>query len=78
MPAGIFRRYVSRPPEGNSGFEPSHATPHGVKKESLFERENDRRYEHVEDAETGEVLHHSDHRPSEHTGHGSDKKGPKK
>jgi hypothetical protein len=45
-----------------------------VRKESLFDKEQDRRYEHVVDDETGEVIHHCDHKLTEHTGHGSAKK----
>jgi hypothetical protein len=44
-----------------------------VGKEDTFNKRDDRRYEHVEDLETGEVLHHCDHPLTEHRGHGSDK-----
>lgn len=44
-----------------------------VRKESHFDRRGNRRYEHVEDPETGNVLIHQDHPLTEHTGHGSAK-----
>lgn len=53
--------------EGMSGWELCLSTGKMVQKESLFDRENDRRYERVD----GKVIH--DHRLSEHKGHGSDK-----
>jgi len=63
--------------EGTSGYDRT-AEGRLVKKQSLFDREGDRRFEHVEDDETGEVLHHSDHKLTEHRGHGADKFPPKK
>ncbi len=44
-----------------------------IRKVSHFDQRTDSRYEHVEDPETGEVLHHEDHPLSEHRGHGSAK-----
>jgi predicted small secreted protein len=66
--------YVAK---GMSGYERS-ADGRLVKKDSIFDAEADRRFEHVEDAETGEVLHHGDHKLTEHTGHGSAKLKTKK
>lgn len=40
---------------------------------SHFDKRSDRRLEHIEDPETGEVLHHQDHPLTEHRGHGADK-----
>jgi hypothetical protein len=61
--------YVAK---GTSGYY-RRADGRLVKKESIFDTEADRRFEHIEDAETGEVLHHIDHKLSEHRGHGSAK-----
>jgi hypothetical protein len=44
-----------------------------VLKDSFFDKRRNRRYEHVEDPETGQVLKHQDHPLTEHTGHGSAK-----
>lgn len=62
---------------GMSGYQRS-ASGRLVKKESFFDKEADRRFEHIEDAETGEELYHSDHKLTEHTGHGSAKFTSKK
>jgi hypothetical protein len=40
-----------------------------------FDKMRDRYFEHVEDADTGEVLRHVDEPLSEHRGHGSAKPG---
>lgn len=42
-------------------------------KTSIFDGKNDRRYEKVTDAETGELVYEYEGRLSEHRGHGSDK-----
>jgi hypothetical protein len=58
---------------GMTGWDFSHRLCKLVRKESHFDERGDRRYEHVEDPDTGEVLHHEDHPLSEHRGHGSAK-----
>ena len=58
---------------GMSGWDFSKKFRKWVRKESHFDKRTDRRYEHVEAPDTGEVLHHEDHPLSEHLGHGSDK-----
>jgi len=42
-------------------------------KERLVDRQNDRYFERVVDPSTGEVVHCTDHRLSDHRGHGSAK-----
>lgn len=59
--------------QGTSGYERSRATGRLVRKDSLFDKEANRRFERVEDAETGEELHHCDHKLTDHVGHGSAK-----
>lgn len=76
-------RYDARPPGVSSkrgrfawgfvGWDWSVRLGRLVGKEDTFNKRDDRRYEHVEDLETGEVLHHCDHPLTEHRGHGSDK-----
>lgn len=44
-----------------------------VRKESLIDRDANRRYEKVIDPDTGEVIHHCDYPLTEHCGHGSAK-----
>jgi hypothetical protein len=63
---------------GMTGWDMSRRLRRMVRKESLFNKRSDRRYEHVEDPETGTVLHHQDHRLTEHLGHGSDKSQPRR
>jgi hypothetical protein len=63
---------------GMTGWDMSLRLRRMVRKESLFDKRSDRRYEHVEDPETGTVLHHWDHRLTEHLGHGSDKSQPRR
>jgi hypothetical protein len=65
---------VSRGPVawGYSGWQLRKSVGDYVKKYSLFDRQTNRRYEHVE-TEDGQVLHHEDHPLTEHKGHGSDK-----
>lgn len=58
---------------GFTGWDFSRALQRLVRKDSSFDKRADRRYEHIEDPETGEVLHHEDHPLTEHKGHGSDK-----
>jgi hypothetical protein len=41
-----------------------------------YDKDADRRLEHVEDDATGEVIHHTDHPLTEHKGHGSAKPKP--
>jgi hypothetical protein len=38
----------------------------------LLDRQGDRYFEHIEDAETGEVVEHVEERLSDHRGHGDD------
>jgi hypothetical protein len=61
---------------GFTGWDFSFSLKRLVRKDSVFDKRADRRYEHVEDPETGEVLHHEDHPLSEHWGHGSAKLKP--
>ena len=58
---------------GFTGWDFSVRLQRLVRKDSLFDKRSDRRYEHVEDTETGEVLKHQDHALTEYTGHGSAK-----
>jgi hypothetical protein len=44
-----------------------------VLKISIFSTRPYRRYEHIEDPLTREVLHHDDHSLGDHKGHGSDR-----
>jgi hypothetical protein len=62
---------------GFTGWDFSRALQRLVRKDSAFNKRTNRRYEHVEDPETGDVLHHQDHPLTEHKGHGSDKKTPR-
>jgi hypothetical protein len=41
--------------------------------DSHYDKETDRRWERVEDLETGELIHEQDHPLTEHRGHGSAK-----
>lgn len=75
--------YAARPPGrtsnrsrfawGSTGWDYSKSLGRMVKKSSHFDKRGDRRFEHVEDPESGAVLHHEDHPLTEHRGHGSDK-----
>jgi hypothetical protein len=58
---------------GMTGWDFSDSLDRLVRKVSHFDRRQNRRLEHVEDPETGDVLHHQDHPLTEHRGHGSDK-----
>ncbi len=58
---------------GFTGWDFSVALGRFVRKESSYSKRGNRRYEHVEDPETGDVLTHQDHPLTEHTGHGSAK-----
>ncbi len=58
---------------GFTGWDLSVALGRFVRKDSRFDKRGNRRYEHVEDPETGDVLIHQDHPLTEHTGHGSAK-----
>lgn len=58
---------------GFTGWELSVKLGRPVRKESHFDKRGDRRYEHIEDPETGATLHHQDHPLTEHRGHGSAK-----
>jgi hypothetical protein len=58
---------------GFTGWDFSVVLGRLVRKASHFDRRGNRRYEHVEDPETGDVLIHQDHPLTEHTGHGSAK-----
>jgi hypothetical protein len=69
------RGYVAK---GTSGYEVSRATGRLVRKESLFDKEANRRFELVKDAETGDELHSCNHKLTEHQGHGSAKFKTKK
>lgn len=44
-----------------------------VRKDRLIDRGNNRYREKVTVVDTGDVVHHADHKLTEHTGHGSDK-----
>lgn len=57
----------------SEGTEWSKGLKRLVDKISIFDRDNDRRYELVIDHETREVIHRQDHPLSEHRGHGTDK-----
>jgi hypothetical protein len=61
---------------GFTGWEMSVSLGRLVHKITHFDRRADRRYEHVEDPLTGEVLRHQDHPLTEHVGHGSAKFKP--
>jgi hypothetical protein len=50
-----------------------HATGKYAHHERLIDRKNDLYREHVEDPDTGEVIHHNEEPLSEHRGHGSAK-----
>lgn len=58
---------------GFVGWDFSVALGRWVRKVSQFDKRGNRRYEHVEDPKTGDVLIHQDHPLTEHTGHGSAK-----
>jgi hypothetical protein len=58
---------------GLTGWDFSVALGRFMRKVSHFDKRGNRRYEHVEDPETGKVLMHQDHPLTEHTGHGSAK-----
>jgi hypothetical protein len=62
---------------GFTGWDFSRRLQRLVRKESSFNKRADRRFEHIEDPETGDVLHHQDHPLTEHKGHGSDRKTPR-
>jgi hypothetical protein len=55
------------------GDELNHSTGKWIKKIRLIDRPNDKYFESVTDAETGETLHQCDQPLSEHYGHGSAK-----
>ena len=59
---------------GRIGPAWSHGRGKRVDKVSLFVKRShgDRRYERITDPDTGEVIHHCDHKLSDHKGHGSD------
>lgn len=75
--------YEARPPGrtsnrsrfawGFGGWDYSRRLGRHVLKVTHFDKRSDRRFEHVEDPTTGEVLHHEDHPLTEHRGHGSDR-----
>jgi hypothetical protein len=46
-------------------------------KRRVIDKKNDRYSEIVTDPETGKIIHQTDHKLSEHRGHGSAKKKPK-
>jgi hypothetical protein len=54
------------------GWEPRRAVGDFIRKIRRIDRAEDRYFEEVRDA-SGTLVHHRDHRLSEHTGHGSDK-----
>lgn len=54
---------------GFTGWGFSHALQRLVRKDSVFNKRSNRRYEHIEDPETGQVLHHQ--RPSAHRAQGA-------
>lgn len=58
---------------GMTGYERSEALGRLVKKESLFDKRQNRRFEHIEDPVTGKILRTIDHPLTEHRGHGSAK-----
>jgi hypothetical protein len=61
---------------GMTGWDFSKKLHKLVHKESHFDKRTDRRYEHVVDPDTDEVLKHQDHPLTEHQGHGSAKFKP--
>jgi hypothetical protein len=64
---------------GFSGRDWSHRLQKHVDKISTFAKRGhgNRRYEHITDPDTGEVVHHCDHPLTEHRDHGSAKPPPK-
>lgn len=56
-----------------SGDDPIRTTGEWAKKERVIDRKNDKYFEHVEHAETGEVIHRCEEPLSKHFGHGSAK-----
>ena len=72
FPAGKTSK-SSRFAWGFTGWDWSVRLKRMVRKDSHFDRRGNRRYEHVEDPQTGDVLHHQDHPLTDHKGYGSDK-----
>jgi hypothetical protein len=62
---------------GFTGWDFSFILGRFVRKDSSFDKRRNRRYEHLEDPETGEVLIHQEHPLTDHTGHGSAKFKPR-
>lgn len=61
------RKGIKRPVlETLSGDDLTKSTGEWAKKERVIDRTNDKYFEHVEHAETGEVLHHCEEPLSEH------------
>ena len=61
--------------ESYRGPDFSHSRQKHVDKKRIIDRENDIYLEHVQDYETGEIIHHKDEPLSQHKGHGSAKVG---
>jgi hypothetical protein len=60
--------------EGFSGDDLHRKTGKWNKKIRVIDQEKDLYVETITDPETGEVIHHQEHKLSEHRGHGSAKK----
>lgn len=56
-----------------SGYEPSKTLGKLVWKLRIMNKSQDKYYEHVEDPDSGQVLHHCEEPFSHHQGHGSAK-----
>lgn len=55
------------------GWEQSHLAKDGVNKTRIFDKENNKYMEKVEDYRTGKILHKCEEKLSDHIGHGSAK-----
>jgi hypothetical protein len=60
--------------EYSDGPDMSYLLGKHVFKQRMIDRDNNRYFEHIEEYENGEVVHHCDEPLSEHRGHGSAKK----
>lgn len=56
-----------------TGDERSKGNGQWVKKTWVLDKDNNRYFEHVENPQTGEVIHHCDEPLSDHQGHGTAK-----
>lgn len=70
------KRAGAKAPFIESGDGPDHSRDLGkpVRKRCVIDRERDEYLEHIEDYETGQVLHHCQEPLSEHRGHGDAKR----